>query len=210
VDSPAFDALPRGRHRLTREQVAASQRERMLQGVTEAVGEKGYAHSSVADVLKRARVSRETFYEHFTGKQDCFLAAYQRAADLLMDTVKGALGPPGRPALQRLEPALAAYLGVLATDAAVARTFLLEIHAVGPPAAERRYAVHRRFVELAVALVREDELWRALPEPEFACQMVIGGVATLVSGKVAAGEHATLPALNAPVLAHVRTLLGHR
>src|ERR1700721_2340996 len=64
--------LPRGRHGLPREQVLASQRGRMLQAIAEAVADKGYARVTVADVISRAGVSRETFYEQFEDKEAAF------------------------------------------------------------------------------------------------------------------------------------------
>src|SRR5436190_446605 len=72
--------LPRGRHRLTREEVTASQRGRMLEAMALAVRDKGYTGTAVADVVAGAGVSRETFYQHFADKEDCFLAA-QTAGD---------------------------------------------------------------------------------------------------------------------------------
>jgi AcrR family transcriptional regulator len=53
--------LSRGRHSPPREVVLVSQRERLLEAVVAAVAEKGYASTSVADVLRLARVSRATF-----------------------------------------------------------------------------------------------------------------------------------------------------
>ena len=76
--------LPRGRHSLSREEVAATQRARLMLALTEAVGESGYAATSVADVIGRAGVSRQTFYEQFTSKLDCFLAAFDAACEILL------------------------------------------------------------------------------------------------------------------------------
>lgn len=207
MDSLGYEALPRGRHHLTREQVVASQRERLLQGVTEIVAEKGYLRTSVADVIKRARVSRETFYEHFADKQACFLTAFEEGAELLLAMAEKAAGSAGDPALTRLERTLVAYLEGLANDPAGARTFLLEVYAVGPAAAARRFEIQRRFVELINGLLREDDRWLRLPDPEFASRIVVGGVAALVTGKVAEGDHAGLPALSQPIMAHVRSLI---
>ncbi|WUH99139.1 TetR/AcrR family transcriptional regulator [Spirillospora sp. NBC_00431] len=205
--SDGFTSLPRGRHHLTRAQVSASQRERMLQGMTQAVGEKGYARTTVADVLQRARVSRETFYEHFTDKQACFLAAYQATADRIEGLVTDALTATGEPAMRRLEQALYVYLRELSADPGTARMFLLEIYAAGPAATALRYAVQDGFIEVVVGLLTEDERFRRLPDPEFACQMLMGGVASIVTGMVAMGQHPSLPKLCAPILAHLRSLL---
>src|SRR6195256_1200113 len=83
--------LPRGRHRLSRDQVLASQRGRMLAAMAEAVAEKGYVGTAVADVIERAGVSRETFYEHFSSKEDCFLAAYDTGVEALHEVMGAAL-----------------------------------------------------------------------------------------------------------------------
>jgi AcrR family transcriptional regulator len=72
--------LPRGPHSLTREQVASNQRLRVGMAMLEAVGESGYVATTVADVVARAGVSRKAFYQHFTNKEDCFLATYDAIA----------------------------------------------------------------------------------------------------------------------------------
>src|SRR3954454_2857364 len=82
--------LPRGPHRLTREAVMASQRGRMLDAMAQAVAEKGYAATTVADVIAGAGVSRKTFYEQFRDKEDCFLAAYDTGVELLLGALREA------------------------------------------------------------------------------------------------------------------------
>ena len=64
--------LPRG-------QVTEIQRSRMLAAASEAVDEVGYARMTIAQVIGRARVSRKTFYDVFTDREDCFLAAFDQA-----------------------------------------------------------------------------------------------------------------------------------
>ncbi|HEX8856534.1 MAG TPA: helix-turn-helix domain-containing protein, partial [Thermoleophilaceae bacterium] len=85
ADTP--DRLPRGPHRLAREVVLASQRGRMLDAMAQSVAEKGYAATTVADVVGRAGVSRKTFYEHFRDKEDCFLEAWDAGVEILLDAV---------------------------------------------------------------------------------------------------------------------------
>src|SRR6476469_4725276 len=106
----------------------ASQRGRMLDAMAAAVAEKGYAATTVADVIARARVSRKTFYEQFRDKEECFLAAYDTGVELLLDTLRGV----DVSALDVLEGARArtrAYLQTLAAEPAFARTFLIEVAA---------------------------------------------------------------------------------
>lgn len=72
--------LPRGPHGLTPEEVAKSQRGRLLAAMTEAIAERGYTATPVADVIMRAGVSRKTFYVHFHDRRDCLIAAHALAA----------------------------------------------------------------------------------------------------------------------------------
>ena len=69
--------LPRGRHALAPEQVLQDQRERLLAAVPGVVAERGYEAMTVADIVKRAAVSRNAFYRNFSDKQDCFATAHE-------------------------------------------------------------------------------------------------------------------------------------
>jgi AcrR family transcriptional regulator len=82
--------LPRGTHGLDRDVVEASQRTRLLEAIGRAVAEKGYAGATIDDVVRRAGVSKKTFYDHFADKEDCFLAAYQAASGELLRRVREA------------------------------------------------------------------------------------------------------------------------
>ena len=65
-----------GRHQLSRDEVRSHQRERIFGALEAVMATQGYSSTSVADIIKSAGVSRQTFYELFTSKQDCFLASY--------------------------------------------------------------------------------------------------------------------------------------
>ena len=81
------DRLPPGRHGLPRDFVAENQRERLLNGVVEAVAEHGYNATTIGKITEAAKISRRTFYEYFEGKEDCFLAAYE----MIDDHVRGSM-----------------------------------------------------------------------------------------------------------------------
>jgi AcrR family transcriptional regulator len=132
--------------RLGENDVAAGQRARLLAAIAHVVGEKGYEATTVADVVKSAGVSRTTFYEHFAGKEACFLEAYRHGMEVLDAEVDRAVqGADGWRA--QLRAGIRAYLGVLAADPATARTYLLEIHHAGEAALAERTAAMRRFAE---------------------------------------------------------------
>ena len=85
--------------------VLASQRGRMLGAMADAVASKGYAGTTVADVVAGAGVSRKTFYEHFRDKEECFLAAFDAGVDLLLAAIVGAQPPATTRGSGSCEPA---------------------------------------------------------------------------------------------------------
>lgn len=206
ADELSARTLPRGRHNLTREQVRSSQRDRMLRGMADAVAERGYARATVADVLRRVHVSRETFYEHFAGKDDCFLATLDRSADMLLAVMAEELtGTTDRP-VDRFDRALRVYLATLAAESTVAKVVLLESLAAGDSARLRRFAVQERFVAAVAANFADDPAWRRLPDPIFACRTLVGGISAMVTATLAADRAEDLPALHEPVMALLRAL----
>ena len=71
--------LPSSPNGLPRLRVVEIQRARMLAAAVDTVADLGYARLGVAHVVSRARVSRKTFYDVFTDREDCFLAAFENA-----------------------------------------------------------------------------------------------------------------------------------
>lgn len=203
--------LPRGRHAAPREVVAESQRERMLVAMAEACATKGYAHVAVADVIERARVSRRSFYEQFSNKEDCFLAAYDAGVEGLLAEIaaaeEAARGAGGLLASARA--GTETYLQLLADNPAFARTFLIEVLGAGPEALARRDAVHQRFADrLAEGFeaVRGD---LSVPGPSpFVFRAAVGAIHELVTQELLMGGPEGLPGLLDRVLEVELRLLG--
>jgi AcrR family transcriptional regulator len=152
------ERLPRGPHSLTREQVQASQRQRLLDAVLDVVGEYGYAAATVADVTAAAGVSRTTFYEQFRNKLDAFLTAYdQFGAAFLADI---AATPATTPA-DTLTAAGERLVDWGRKRPLACRAFLLEIHAVGEEGLERR----DRMMDLAVERFERVAAWVRTIDP---------------------------------------------
>jgi AcrR family transcriptional regulator len=185
--------LPRGRHELSRAQVAASQRGRMLRAVADAMTELGYVNTSVAEIIKRAGVSRETFYEQFASKQECFAAALEATMDNLGAVMTTSLGSHGTP-LARFDRALAAYLDALAADPATARLFLIETYAAGPEVMRRRLELQQLFVD-GIAGV-----FGATAADRFVCEALVAAVVGMVTGRMVHDDVAGLRELRAPLV----------
>jgi AcrR family transcriptional regulator len=205
--------LPRGPHRLAREEVLASQRARMLEAMAHAVAAKGYAATTVADVVGGAGVSRKTFYEHFQDKEDCFLAAFDVGVGALVNAVERATLEATGEWRNHIRAGVRAYLNTLAAVPDFARTFLIEVLAAGPRALERRAEVHARFAHVLRTL---HETYRAdhpdeIPElPDEVFIAVVGAVNELVSDRVRKGRTADLLELE-PVISYLQIafLAGH-
>ena len=142
--------LPRGRSRLPPPAVRASQRERLLRSVIAAVSESGYLAVTVADIVRRARVSRAAFYAHFADKEDCFLAATAEGRELMLAQIRSATRalPPGSCDEEILRVACRAYLAFLAGELAFARVFFIHMPTAGRRAVDRLDAAAGLFADL--------------------------------------------------------------
>jgi AcrR family transcriptional regulator len=183
------ERLPPGRHGLPRVFVAENQRERLLNGVVEAIAEHGYNATTIATITAAAKISRRTFYEYFEGKQDCFLAAYGMIEGHVLDSMLAAPGA-GEPWPERVRARLAALLDVLSRDAAVARCFLVEPLAAGGEVAVR----YREAMQLLAAALRPEPLPSQL-DMEVRDQALIGGIATLLVRRLNSDAPRRLPEL---------------
>lgn len=183
------DRLPPGRHGLPRVFVAENQRERLLNGVVEAVAERGYNATTIAAITAAAKISRRTFYEYFEGKQDCFAAAYEMIETHVLDSMLAAPGA-SEPWPDRVRARLAALLDVLSRDAAVARCFLIEPLAAGGEVATR----YREAMQLLAATLRPEPPPSQL-DMEVRDQALIGGIATLIVRRLNSDGPHRLPEL---------------
>lgn len=206
--------LPRGRSALPSSEVAASQRGRMLQAITDEVAERGYVATSVQDIIRRARVSRTAFYEQFSDKQDAFLQAHAVASRQLLDLIRHRVAELGEaPWRQRMRTATQAYLGGFESAPTYAVSFMVELRAAGPPLLDQRDRTlehHARdFAELAKRAAAEDTAVQVPTQLEIVG--VMGAADELASRAIRAGHVADLSYLVEPITAIHEALLlrGH-
>lgn len=192
ADEETLGPLPAGRHGYSREQVAHSQRERLIAALAAAVAEKGYVAVTITDVTAQARVSRRVFYENFAGKEECFLAAFEVVAGHVRELAgEAVLGEPGWP--RRAVAAARAVLAFLATEPDLARLCLVESQAAGPAVAARFHdAVHEAIPYLEQGRAERPAARELPPTTE---ESTVGALVMLASRKVAAGEAAQLEEL---------------
>jgi len=180
--------LPPGRHGLSRDTVAESQRQRLLNAVVETVVEHGYNATTIAQLIEAASVSRRTFYELFDDKEDLFLAAYAMIVEHLQGALREAEAEGGDGWPGQLRAELEALLRIFAADPTVARFVLLESLAAGGPVATR----HREALRCFAAILRPEPIDPGDPLAAAREQALVGGISTLVARRLKSGGAAGL------------------
>jgi AcrR family transcriptional regulator len=136
--------LPRGRHRLPPSVVARSHRTRIIHATAQVTREKGYADTTVTDVVSAAGVSRQVFYEHFADKHHAFLEAQHYPAQHIFDRCAAAyFAPADWP--ERIWNGLRTLLDLVVVHPALSHLRLVECYAAGPAAIRRAEEVTRSF-----------------------------------------------------------------
>lgn len=204
--------LPRGRGSLPPEVVARAQRQRILRAMVSAVAALGYGNVRIADVVNRARVSRQSFYALFADKEECFLAAHTEGLAVIVErlerwTARSAAAHPDPTA--PITGAVGAYLQLAADEPEFAHCMLIELPAIGLPGLQARLAAHRQIAELLRGW-HEDARhahpeWPPVPSGRYAA--AVGAVHDLLFDAVASGRPGQAPTLRDDAVDAVLALL---
>jgi AcrR family transcriptional regulator len=187
--------LPAGRHGLPREAVREHQRQRLLTATALAVREGGCASLTIGDITKRAGVSRVTFYQLFEGKSEALLAAFEQSFAALRARIAAACPGPSRWP-QNVIAALGTALEFAASSPAQAALLGLAAAGVEPALAERARAANRELAEMLRSARPESAAGAGrVPLPALAEEALIGGLATVIGSRLAAGQEEELAAL---------------
>jgi AcrR family transcriptional regulator len=176
---------PPGRHPLPKEFIAQHQRARIISALAEETVDKGYRAVTVADIVRRAGIARNTFYENFSSKEDCFLAASEFAVtEALRRVVDAATKVESWP--ERVDAGLSAFLHYVASEPALARTCIVEALSAGPAAVER----YESSIQAFVPLFRLGRKVSAHGEelPETLEETIIGGIFWIIYQRIIMGQ----------------------
>jgi len=209
--SPEPARLRSGRHGLSKEDVARSQRERIIDAMIEAVAARGYPSTRVSDVIAVAGVSRATFYQQFRDKEDCFLVAHDAIIETVVACVAPAFAEPAPWTLQ-VRGALEALLVLVAEAPAIARVGVVEVLG-GGHATRERYAESVQILSGFLALGGAEA---DLPEElrDVIPLVALGGITSAIGEAVVRGQGDRLGTLlpdllymaYAPYLGHAQAL----
>jgi AcrR family transcriptional regulator len=168
--------LPPGRHGLSREFVVQNQRDRIAAGMIEVVVARGYAAATVTQVVAAAGVSRRTFYNYYSDKDQVFHDVYRQVTDFLCEAMADAGEAEKGGWAVRVRAKLAALLGCFVANPDLARFCL-----VAPPAAGGDVAAaYRHFLERLLALLREGRPKRTRQPPPASEYGLVGGMVALI------------------------------
>lgn len=178
-----------------------SQRARIIDAMISSCGENTYATTTIADIVKRACVSRTTFYKRFPDKRACFDAAL----DACLDELRAASAdsqPPAASAFDAVRRAMAATLGLMASRPGMAQLVMSDAVSLDP-------AVIGRYRKLVIPAI--ERLWDGgQNSPHSDPQLAFGRAQVLILGQIAAGRTERLMEL-LPELVYIALLpfAGH-
>jgi AcrR family transcriptional regulator len=190
--SERLSKLPPGRHLVPSDFVSQNQRERILLATAELVAERGYQKTTIELIAKTSRVALVTFYEHFSSKEDCFLAAFDESIVAAREVFAELLNPED--AWQdQISAGLEIFLEMVVKEQARAKLCIVEAQAAGTASLGRYQAM----LESVAPKLREGREFnpRSSRLPDGLEVAIAGGIAWLVHQRLVTGEADDLMAL---------------
>jgi AcrR family transcriptional regulator len=164
-----------------------TQRERLVNAMIAVTASEGYAAASIARVIAHAGVSRPTFYEYFTDKEACFLAALADIQPRLLAQVRRAVR--GKPPEHAMTGAIHALIAFADAQPALARVAMNEPMVCAGHALDARDNVMAQ-----IAQIVEDAHERVPANtaiPDFSSRLLIGGIERQLAFHLRSGEPVT-------------------
>jgi AcrR family transcriptional regulator len=177
---------------VTTPQLQQTFRRRLLDGLAQSIVEVGYQSTTVADVVRRARTSRRTFYEHFASKEECFVALLTDANTEMMREISAAVDP-GAPWRTQVRQAVEAWIACAESEPGVVVSWIRDVPALGISGRELQREMMAAFVRMVQTLLDTDE-WRAIRPDGVSRQLatlLLGGLRELIATAVEEGGRAS-------------------
>ncbi len=163
-------------------------RQRLLDGLAVSIAEDGYRTTTVADIVRRARTSRRTFYEHFSGKEECFVALLTDANAEMIRQISDAVDP-GEPWQTQVRQAVRAWIASAESQPSLTLSWIRDVPSLGAPARALQRDVMDAFVTMIQTLCDTEE-WHAIgagPVSRQLAIMLLGGLRELIATTVEDG-----------------------
>lgn len=163
-------------------------RRRLLDGLAASITEKGYRTTTVADIVRRARTSRRTFYEHFGDKDECFVALLTDANAEMVRHISAAVDPSA-PWTSQVRQAVEAWVACAESEPAIMLSWIRDVPSLGDATRRLQRDMMEAFIAMIQALCDTDELRAAGigPVPRQVAVMLLGGLRELTATTVEDG-----------------------
>jgi AcrR family transcriptional regulator/DNA-binding MarR family transcriptional regulator len=181
---------------LGRERVVEIQRARLLAAMIDVCAERGMADATVAHVVARAGVSRRTFYEIYSDREECFLEALDEGlARARRDVLEGY--DEKAKWVDRMRASLTALLAFLEREPATGRLLIVESLAAGESASSRRRAAIERLTAFVDEANTEGRTGKQTPS--LSAEGIVGGVLSILHARLSADRPGSFLELAAPL-----------
>ncbi|KUI25536.1 TetR family transcriptional regulator [Mycobacterium sp. IS-1496] len=157
-------------------------RQRLLDALEESIAEDGYGKTTVADIVRRARTSRRTFYEHFDSREACFLGLLAEAYAGQVRQISAAVDP-NSPWQVQVRQAIEAWISSAESRSALMLSATRDLPGLGAAARDLQREVTENFIDMVQALGGTDEFRSAGigPVSRPRVVMLLGGLRELTA-----------------------------
>jgi AcrR family transcriptional regulator len=163
-------------------------RQRLLDALEASIAEDGYARTTVADIVRRARTSRRTFYEYFDSREACFVALLTDANASQVRQIAAAVDPQA-PWRNQVRQAIEAWISSGESRSPLMLSWIRDVPSLGAAARRLQRDGTENFIALVQALADSDE-FRASgigPVSRQRIIMLLGGLRELAAITVEEG-----------------------
>ncbi len=179
-------------------QVSEVQRARVLAAMVWVVAEDGVSAATVSRIVKQAGVSRRTFYELFSGSEDCFLAVFDDIAERARKVVIEASMVAGSSSWrEQVRAGLAALLGFFDEEPLSGSFLVVDALGGGPVVLERRTRILGALTALLSAGGAEV---KSVTPPPLAAEGTVGAVLSVIHARMLEDHHRPLLELLNPLM----------
>lgn len=169
---------------------AKDPRGRLLAGLAIALEQAPLAGIYTGDIVREARVSKRTFYEHFSNKEECFLALYKENSGRILQVLKEATLQPDISMLELIDRGAQAYLSEMQRQSTLMQRLYIDIMGLGVEGLQARREIIEQFAGLIIARY-EAERAKMPSMPLMKHELVVGviaGLNELILFKIEDGE----------------------
>ena len=163
-------------------------RQRLLDALEASIAEDGYAKTTVAGIVRRARTSRRTFYEHFDSREACFVALLSGANADQIRQISDAVDPRA-PWQKQVRQAVEAWISSGEARSALMLSWIRDVPALGTAARGLQRDAMESFIDMVGTLGGTDEFRAAGigPVSRRRIIMLLGGLRELTAITVEEG-----------------------